>query len=146
MDNKYIKVTYQSNPIGKEKIILYLTTFDVEAFERDEQMQHIPEQKIVGVIDFDKRDINKPEFIEILENKIKDFINKNYASQLENMRSFLEAQKALLKAPSMQPKKIIKGDVVNADKVECDIIEGDVWNCNHLKCKEIHGQVINCDK
>ena len=33
MIDKYTKITYQSNPIGKEQIVLYLTTFDLKAFD-----------------------------------------------------------------------------------------------------------------
>ena len=36
---KYVKIVYQSEPIGKERIVLYLTTFDKEAFERDNLFQ-----------------------------------------------------------------------------------------------------------
>ena len=34
MIDKYTKIVYKTEPIGKEKIILYLTTFDIEAFEK----------------------------------------------------------------------------------------------------------------
>ena len=39
MNDKYTKVVYQSEPIGKEKIVLYLTTFDLEAFEKNEKLR-----------------------------------------------------------------------------------------------------------
>ena len=67
MNDKYTKITYQSDPIGKEKIVLILTKFDIEAFEKDEKMQHIPEQRVAKVIQFEKEDIEQPNFIEILE-------------------------------------------------------------------------------
>ena len=35
MNDKYCKVTYESPPIGPAKIILRLTTFDIEAYERE---------------------------------------------------------------------------------------------------------------
>ena len=31
----YVKVVYQSEPIGEERIILYLTTFDTKKFEKE---------------------------------------------------------------------------------------------------------------
>lgn len=36
MENKYEKIIYQSEPIGKEKIILYLTTLDYEKLIDDD--------------------------------------------------------------------------------------------------------------
>lgn len=41
MDNKYEKIVYRSKPIGKEKIILYLTTLDQEKLNNEETHQQI---------------------------------------------------------------------------------------------------------
>ena len=37
-DEKYFKIIYRSEPIGKEKIVLELMTFDIEAFERQKTL------------------------------------------------------------------------------------------------------------
>ena len=39
---KYIKVTYRSEPIGKEGIVLELTTFDIEKWKNDKQFDNVP--------------------------------------------------------------------------------------------------------
>lgn len=41
-ENKYIKVTYRSKPIGKEGIVLELTTFDTEKWKNDKQFDNVP--------------------------------------------------------------------------------------------------------
>ena len=33
--DKYVKVVYESSPIGVERIVLYLTTFDLKRYEQD---------------------------------------------------------------------------------------------------------------
>lgn len=45
--DKYTKITYESDPIGKERIVLQLTTLDLEAFEKDQKLEKIP-TKIVA--------------------------------------------------------------------------------------------------
>ena len=42
MDDKYVKIIYKSEPIGKEKIVLYLTSFDDKAYKRDEKLKEVP--------------------------------------------------------------------------------------------------------
>lgn len=43
MNNKYFKIKYQTPPIGKEKIVLYLYDFDIEAYERDLEIKQSQE-------------------------------------------------------------------------------------------------------
>lgn len=35
MDKEYTKVVYKTKPIGREKIVLYLTTFDTKKVEKE---------------------------------------------------------------------------------------------------------------
>lgn len=99
MNNKYTKVVYQSGPIGKERIVLYLTTFDLEAFERDEKLEKIPEKKQAISFEFDKTDIlNNPNLINEFENRFEDMFKKVYEKQLLDMKSYIELNRKLSKA------------------------------------------------
>ena len=122
MNDKYTKVVYQSDPIGEEKIVLYLTTFDIEAFKKDEQMQHIPEQRVAKVIQFEIQDINQPNFIEILEKEINNLIKETYSKQLEDMKNCIETQrKFVLNTINVQEF----GEKMNNEKVRI-IVPGDI--------------------
>lgn len=99
MNNKYTKVVYQSDPIGKERIVLYLTTFDLEAFERDEKLEKIPEKKQAIAFEFDRTDIlNNPSLVNEFENKFEDMFKKVYEKQLLDMKSYIELNRKLPKA------------------------------------------------
>lgn len=49
--DKYIKILVRSRPIGKEKIVLYWTTFDLGAYERDIKLKQQEEYYIVKIGD-----------------------------------------------------------------------------------------------
>lgn len=91
MIDKYTKITYQSNPIGKEQIILYLTTFDLEAFEKDQSLEKIPTKEVAQVIEFEKVDINKPNFIDMINDRLEHIVNETYEKQLLEMAGCIEA-------------------------------------------------------
>ena len=91
MKDKYTKVVYQSKPIGKERIVLYLTTFDLEAFEEDEKLDKIPEREDVLVFEFEKEDLlNNPNLIEEMNNKFETMFKEIYEKQLLDMKSYIE--------------------------------------------------------
>lgn len=48
MNNDYIKVIYQTPPIGKENIILELTTFDLEKYKRDQKLIEINKVRVMA--------------------------------------------------------------------------------------------------
>lgn len=99
MNDKYTKVVYQSEPIGKEKIILYLTTFDLEAFENDQKLEKIPTQRKAVVFEFNREDIiNKPDLILKMNNRFEEMFNKLYKKQLEEMKNYIEINRKLPKA------------------------------------------------
>ena len=81
--DKYVKIVYQTQPIGPERIILYLTTFDVEAFEKDQQL--IQKQEKV-VIEFDKCDIQRPSFVEGLENNLNTMVKNFYEDNIKKLQ------------------------------------------------------------
>ena len=96
---KYTKVVYQSNPIGKEQIILYLTTFDLEAFEKDKSLQKIPTKRVAKVIDIPEkikyetgamnRDFNAYQ-VEMFETIVEKFVKDTYDEQLNQMTKYIE--------------------------------------------------------
>lgn len=88
VDNKYIKVVYQSKPIGKEGIVLELTTFDVEKYEKDQKLQKI---KKYALIEKPKETGN---FIYDSEkqNYIKDFLNNKIVEENKNLMEIIERQ------------------------------------------------------
>ena len=98
-DKKYIKVVYESDPIGKEGIRLILTTFDIEAFKRDEALSKIPEKRIATKIDIPKfmyNDIgqtfdamNNHNF-GMLEAMIEKFVVDTYDKQIQEMKAYIE--------------------------------------------------------
>lgn len=99
MKDKYTKVVYQSEPIGKEKIILYLTTFDLEAFKNDEKLETIPEQRKAIAFEFNKSEIlNNPNFVEEMNNKFETMFKEIYEKQLLDMKSYIEFNRKLPKA------------------------------------------------
>lgn len=96
--DKYTKIVYQSNPIGKDKIILYLTTFDLEAFEKDEKMEKIPIKRIAYAIDYSKHELNDINIMESLERRMEYFINSTYGEQLEKMKDYIEVNRKIPEA------------------------------------------------
>lgn len=99
MNNKYTKVVYQSEPIGKEKIVLYLTTFDLEAFEKDKSLKRIPEKRVVKMIEFDRQDImNVPNFEVEINKRFEEFVKVTYEEELLKMKSYIELNRDLPKA------------------------------------------------
>lgn len=123
---KYVKIVYQTQPIGPEKIILYLTTFDVEAFERDQQLIQKQEKMIM---EFDKCEIQRPSFVTGLENNLNTMVKNFYEDNIKKLQKCKNAK-----------------DITNAGDINCNIIYGDVTNCENIYCNEIKGDVINCDK
>ena len=99
MDNKYTKVTYQSEPIGKERIVLFLTTFDLEAFKNDEKLEKIPMQRKAIAFEFNRADLlNNPNLVEEMNNKFEKMFKEIYEKQLLGMKSYIEINRKLPKA------------------------------------------------
>lgn len=48
MFDKYTKIVYQSEPIGEYGIVLYLTKFDLEAYNRDQELEKNQNIEIVN--------------------------------------------------------------------------------------------------
>lgn len=145
MDNKYTKVVYQTEPIGKEKIVLYLTTFDIEAFKKDEKLNKIPTKEIATMIQFDDYDKNMPNFIEIISERLKLVVTNTYENQLKEMADYIEYLKNTKIIPLTSEYSNLK-NISNVDDVHCNIVYGNISNCDNIYCNEIKGNVTNCDK
>lgn len=87
----YTKITYESNPIGKERIILQLTTFDLETFKNDEKLEKIPLKKKDIAIEFDRVELlNNPNLVYEMTRRFDEMFEKTYKNQLEEMKSYIE--------------------------------------------------------
>ena len=148
---KYIKVTYRSEPIGKEGIVLELTTFDIEKWKNDKKLEHIPEKREKLYLKLDNSLINsittKNELrIEYVQSQLVNFITDRYEKQLLEMKQALEISRKIqpLYFDPRENKKV--KNITNCDNVECDIVYGNIVNCDNVYCNEIKGNVINCDE
>ena len=106
MKNKYTKVVYQSEPIGKERIILYLTTFDLEAYEKDQKLEKIPTKTIAKSFEIPEQ-LKENSAIcvtinaynqQMFETMIEKFIVETYEKQLLDMKENIEINRKLPKA------------------------------------------------
>lgn len=99
MNNKYTKVTYTSEPIGKERIVLYLTTFDLEAFEKDEKLEKIPIKRKAITFELNRADLlNIPNLVSEMNNRFEKMFKEIYEQQLLDMKSYIEFNRKLPKA------------------------------------------------
>ena len=85
MNDKYVKVIYQTPPIGEYGIVLELTTFDFEAQERDEKERQLVEKR-----QFERININLNEPLDIIEQRLNNRVDEFYKKEIENLRSQLE--------------------------------------------------------
>lgn len=141
MNDKYVKVVYQSEPIGKEHIILYLTTFDIDRYNHD------LEKKEFGIeIPIEKHFKNNDDYLQIIENRINDYVKNFYEPFIKEAKDYSILLKTTYQE-RIQPKVYDNvRNVNNVDKITCNNIYGNVNNCEVLYCNEIHGKVNNVEK
>lgn len=133
---KYVKVVYESKPIGKEKIVLYLTTFDWERYELDQEC--LKQQAIT----FELPPADSPsEALATLEKILNDYVKRYYEPYVKELREVIHTKKVLGKAIDLNAKNIS-----NAGDVHCNMVYGNITNCDNVYCTEIKGNVVNCDK
>lgn len=139
--DKYVKIVYQTEPIGTEKIILYLTTFDKEAFDRDQLL----EKQQAKVFEFEKTDLTnkvfEPDFIHIFEKKLNDYVKLYYEPKIKELEGLINTKKCMDRVIDLNAKNIN-----NSGDVHCGIVYGNINNCDNIYCTEIKGNVVNCDK
>lgn len=97
MDNKYIKVIYRSEPIGKDKIVLELTTFDYEAYEKDRKLEEKRKQLVCCV---DKNDLFEFDIqndaVYVFERKIEKYIDRFYQEEFNELTRIIKSQQEQL--------------------------------------------------
>lgn len=109
MDKKdYVKIVYQSEPIGKDKIILYLTTFDLEAFKRDEALEKIPTKRVAKMFDLPQVLYDDNSCITVQRNMyeqerfrtiVEKFVADTYDEQLRKMQDCIEQLRKIKTVP-----------------------------------------------
>lgn len=151
--NKYVKIVYQSEPIGKEKIILYLTTFDLEAFKRDETLEKIPTKRVAKVLDLPQILYNDNSCTvqrnmyeqEMFRTIVEKFVVETYDEQLREMQGYIEQIRKIKMIPMEYSTEKNAKNITNSDNVHCNIVYGNITNCDNIYCNEIKGNVVNCD-
>lgn len=91
MDKKdYVKVLYESTPIGENGIILKLTTFDLDQWKKDQQLKEIPKTQKGIYVKLEKTQMLEPDFLPELQAQFNHLIIDNYEKQLDEMKQELE--------------------------------------------------------
>ena len=136
--DKYVKIVYQTEPIGPEKIILYLTTFDKEAFDRD---QLIEKREYATSFNIEKRDLQDNNAIVYLEEMLNSYVKKYYEPKIKELEGLINTKKCMDRVIDLNAQNIN-----NSGDVHCGIVYGNINNCDNIYCTEIKGNVVNCDK
>ena len=134
MDEKYIKIVYQSEPIGVEGIILYLTTFDIDKYNKDLQKKRVAIEIPLT---------QKSKNIEEMEKCVNEYVMNFYEPYIKEVKEYLHYLKT---THEIEPKVYDQvRNVTNVDKLMCHIVKGNVVNCDVVYCNEIKGNIVNCD-
>ena len=136
MDNNYVKIVYQTPPIGPHKIILYLTTFDIQQFEYD---QKVIKQRQMIDFEIEKSQMNNPQIIEHFEKMLNDYVKKYYEPYIEQAKTIIKMEHSYANLDKNAQ------NIMNVDDVHCNIVYGNIMNCDNVTCNEIKGSVVNCD-
>ena len=159
MDNflhdNYVTISYESQPIGPDKIVLYLTTFDMERYEKEQILE-----KKVDRLECDTSFASRWHEIETyrdvdgylisparrISDKINALINDTvaeyYGQKVMGLQNKIDEYNSKLEMQCHA--RDIFNNVTNADQVFCDVIKGDVTNCDEVHCNNIKGDLINC--
>lgn len=91
MDKKdYVKVLYESNPIGENGIVLKLTTFDLDQWKKDQQLKEIPKTQKGIYVEVERTQMLEPDFLPKLQAQLNHLIVDNYERQIIEMKQELE--------------------------------------------------------
>lgn len=136
LDEKYIKIVYESEPIGKEKIILYLTTFDIDKYNYE-----LNKKNIAINVPIDKSEIVNISSINSIENRLNEYIKNFYEPYINEAKQLIDTKKIMSKSIDLNLKSIC-----NSGDIHCNVVYGNITNCDNVYCNEIKGNVVNCDK
>ncbi len=141
MNDKYVKVIYQTPPIGEYGIVLELTTFDWDAFNKDEEEKKLKQRKY-----FERIEIEPNETLDVLEEKLNKRVDEFYKKEIEvayKQLEYFRMKHQSIKAEWHSPKTL--KNINNSENIYCDVIKGNVVNCNNVHCKEIYGNIVNSE-
>lgn len=127
-EDKYTKIVYQSDPIGEEKIILYLTTFDIDAFQGNKDCKKMPVKQKRVVFESPislRRGVKECDFVyalQVLEDRIKTHVDNHYIEELEKMKNYIElsrgSRQELYEIVEGQKRRIKQlENSINCDKI-----------------------------
>lgn len=140
----YCRIYYQSDPIGRSGIVLYLTKIVVD----DEELKEIEHEQF---FDYNLNDSNCIEtitsdgaYLHSLERRINDYVRKFYGYEVERLKDQIHTWEIRNSTMNLEPYITSYGDVINGGNIQCDVIDGDVTNCESVVCNTIEGDVINC--
>lgn len=88
--DKYTKITYESEPIGKERIVLQLTTLDLKAFNENKNLKKIPTKRTAIQYEFNRYDLTNQNLIENMQKEYEIFIRHTYEQQIKEMQGYIE--------------------------------------------------------
>lgn len=110
----YVKVTYESDPIGEYGIILQLRTFDVEAYERDQKLKQIPIKTEAKRLRLDKVSmLEDPHYFFKIQEKINKFVVDTYEQQILDLKRELEYARSIRTIPDTHEYYIVQeGDTL----------------------------------
>lgn len=148
MKKDYVKIVYESEPIGEYKIRLILTTFDVEAYMKDinnikydKELIEIPVEPPVSI---EKR-IETEHYLGDLEQKINSALRRIYEPEINSLKTMVQMMKDdyenNLKDAILNPIKEIMN--VSGD-IHCRDVNGHITNCGDIYCNTFKGVANNC--
>lgn len=88
MNDKYVKVVYKSDPIGPERIVLYLTTFDTDALQRDEEIK----KQEYYLLNIDRNSLKDMDFVKHIEMVLQDYVKDHYDKYIEELHETIKSQ------------------------------------------------------
>lgn len=110
----YVKITYESDPIGKYGIVLQLRTFDVEAYERDQKLKQIPIKTEAKRLRLDEVSrLEDPLYLFRIQEQINKFVVDTYEQQILDLKRELEYARSIRTIPDTHEYYIVQeGDTL----------------------------------
>ena len=151
INEPFVKVIYQSEPIGKEKIILKLTTFDTNFYEEVKKPAEIKfgisTKEFSQQLQLFNNSMNYQQIYQLIENELNVRVDNFYKEEIIKLRKENENLHNIMRKISSFSieEKDICGNVVNTDKVSAHTIKGNVVNCGTVIVNKIEGKITNCE-
>lgn len=150
LNDDYVKITYQTPPIGPSKIVLYLTTFDIEKYKKDQEVEtktrtlvfEEPDNRGYNSFADITDSLDNRRYYEYLQNSLNNAVMRYYEPYVEELKRTIDAYRAISKTI---PNFVSAQDVTNVHELVCDTVCGDVTNCHEVHCNNIQGDLINCN-